>query len=418
SRKASPKTPLRKSAANPAAGSSLPTGSALRIVGSDEPAAGFAADFLNGVLGDALREEARQPPEPAPDDDITSPNPYPVGSTGGTDPASNDSYAYYNAAGEITIVGRGDTGDRSVLEMLEEVASRTVGATVGTIESFGEAASGAARVAANSFIQVGSILTGDLTQDHPVIQQAWREQQQLGETLVNAMLSPRETTSRVIEAVVNRYNAAMALSDPYEQSRALSHLFNDVGQAALGAGYTTGSLVRPGAALARAVGENALTGPAAGGRAAQRGAVGNLNETSNTGISGSSSIPDVLDWSRTSPRTGGDARGHVTENHGSLSLTKPNQGVFYGDPIFVIENSWSIARQQSINPVTVGNRDIYVVPRPNSGYAGGMGGQLENLNYVTIITETGTARIVTGYPSGGTPPLPRNYELFKEVEVK
>ncbi|MFT3777552.1 MAG: hypothetical protein QM772_04600 [Ottowia sp.] len=218
-----------------------------------------------------------QPSKPAPDGDITSPNPYPVGSTGGTDPASNDSYAYYNAAGEITIVGRGDTGDRSVLEMLEEVASRTVGATVGTIESFGEAASGAARVAANSFIQVGSILTGDLTHDHPVIQQAWREQQQLGETLVNAMLSPRETTSRVIEAVVNRYDAAMALSDPYEQSRALSHLFNDVGQAALGAGYTAGSLVRPGAALARAVGENAFTGPAAGGRNAQRGGIGSEN---------------------------------------------------------------------------------------------------------------------------------------------
>jgi hypothetical protein len=38
-----------------------------------------------------------------------------------------------------------------------------------------------------------------------------------------------------------------------------------------------------------------------------------------------------------------------------------------------------------------------------------MGGQLENYNHVTIITETGTNKVVTGYPSGGTPPL----ELLK-----
>ncbi|MFT3777778.1 MAG: hypothetical protein QM772_05775 [Ottowia sp.] len=39
------------------------TGSALRIVGSDDPAAGFAADFLNGVMGDALQAQAEQPAE-------------------------------------------------------------------------------------------------------------------------------------------------------------------------------------------------------------------------------------------------------------------------------------------------------------------------------------------------------------------
>jgi filamentous hemagglutinin len=62
--------------------------------------------------------------------------------------------------------------------------------------------------------------------------------------------------------------------------------------------------------------------------------------------------------------------------------------------------------------VTVGNRDIYVVPRPNSGYAGGMSGQLENLDHVTIIAERGTSRAVTGYPSGATPPLPKGYDFL------
>ncbi|MFT4172087.1 MAG: hypothetical protein QM639_05975 [Rhodocyclaceae bacterium] len=91
-------------------------------------------------------------------------------------------------------------------------------------------------------------------------------------------------------------------------------------------------------------------------------------------------------------------------------MTKPNQGVFYGNPVSTIEDAWAIAQQNGIKPVTVGNRDIYVVPRANSGYAGGMGGQLENYNHVTIITEAGKPRVVTGYPSGGTPPLPKGYD--------
>jgi filamentous hemagglutinin len=116
-----------------------------------------------------------------------------------------------------------------------------------------------------------------------------------------------------------------------------------------------------------------------------------------------------LDWSRISARTGGNAAEHVTLNHGLLSLTKPNQGVFYGNPVSTIEDAWTIAQRNGLKPVTVGNRDIYVVSRPNSGYAGGIGGQLENYNHVTIITEAGTSKVVTGYPSGGTPPL----ELLK-----
>ena len=119
-----------------------------------------------------------------------------------------------------------------------------------------------------------------------------------------------------------------------------------------------------------------------------------------------------LDWSRMSARTGGNAADHVVQNHGSLSLTKMNQGVFYGNPISVVEQAWDKAQRLGVKPVTIGNRDIYVVPRPNAGYAGGMGGQLENFNHVTIITESGTGRVVTSYPSGGTPPLPKGYNFL------
>ena len=118
-----------------------------------------------------------------------------------------------------------------------------------------------------------------------------------------------------------------------------------------------------------------------------------------------------LDWSRTSPRTGGDAAHHVKVNHGNMNLGKPQQGVFYGnDPVGVVDDAWAAAQRQGIKPVTVGNRDIYTLPRPNSGYAGGMGGQLQNLDNITLITEQGTTRTVTAFP--GNPPLPKNYVPF------
>ena len=157
-------------------------------------------------------------------------------------------------------------------------------------------------------------------------------------------------------------------------------------------------------------------------RVANGYAAGNAASRASYGAKGAAAVDEAnvvanseaaaLDWSRISVRTGGDAAEHVTLNHGTLSLTKPNQGVFYGDPVASVEDAWAIAQQNGLKPVTVGNRDIYVVPRANSGYAGGMSGQLENYNHVTIITEAGTPRVVTGYPSGGTPPMPKGYNFL------
>jgi hypothetical protein len=155
---------------------------------------------------------------------------------------------------------------------------------------------------------------------------------------------------------------------------------------------------------------------ATGGKDAGKAAtVNNVENAANATSQAAKGGTGALDLSRISARTGGDAADHVTLNHGSLSLTKPNQGVFYGNPVSTIEDAWAIAQRNGLKPVTVGNRDIYVIPRPNSGYAGGMGGQLENYNHVTVITEAGTSRVVTGYPSGGTPPLELLKNDFKNL---
>jgi hypothetical protein len=113
----------------------------------------------------------------------------------------------------------------------------------------------------------------------------------------------------------------------------------------------------------------------------------------------------VLDWSLTNGQ-GISADQHVIDAHGNLNLQKPNQGVFYGNPVDTTNNAWDIVQQQGIQPTVVNGGDMYVVPYPNAGYAGGYAGQVQNLNSVTIITLPGTNKVITAYPGNGLP-LPK-----------
>ena len=112
-----------------------------------------------------------------------------------------------------------------------------------------------------------------------------------------------------------------------------------------------------------------------------------------------------LNWSIVS-KTGETRAAHINAQHGNLNLQKPSQGVFYGDPVAVTNDAWAIAQTQGIKPITANGVDIYVIPRPNSGYAGGYKGVGDNLNFVTILTEPGTSKMITSYPGNGTP-LPK-----------
>lgn len=46
-----------------------------------------------------------------------------------------------------------------------------------------------------------------------------------------------------------------------------------------------------------------------------------------------------------------------------------------------------------------GNVEIWRIPYPNAGLAGGKNDYGDILNYVEIITEKGTNKIITGYPA-------------------
>ena len=112
----------------------------------------------------------------------------------------------------------------------------------------------------------------------------------------------------------------------------------------------------------------------------------------------------ALDWSSITGKTGETRPDHVIGQHGDLILQKPSQGVFYGDPVDITNDAWKIVQDQNIAPINVKGADMYVVPRPNSGYAGGYSGQRQNLDTVTIITVPGTSKLITAYPGNGLPP--------------
>jgi RHS repeat-associated protein len=104
----------------------------------------------------------------------------------------------------------------------------------------------------------------------------------------------------------------------------------------------------------------------------------------------------ALDWSIVS-KNGETREQHVALHEGNY-LQKELHGVFYGDAVSTINNAWTLARENRVLPTIDGGVDIYTVPFPNAGWAGGYAGQGQNLNSVTIITVTGTNRIITGFP--------------------
>lgn len=103
---------------------------------------------------------------------------------------------------------------------------------------------------------------------------------------------------------------------------------------------------------------------------------------------------DKPDWSRTR-HDGYTTQQHV-ELHNVDDLTKPKHGVFSDDGFTQTNDAWTNKEP----PVTQPNgNDKYVISSPEAGLEGGFRGSGDVLNNVTIITEGGTNKIVTAFPS-------------------
>ena len=120
-----------------------------------------------------------------------------------------------------------------------------------------------------------------------------------------------------------------------------------------------------------------------------------LSACKNAGSS-STKKEDDLDWNIVSKKTGETREQHV-KLHETNNLQKKDHGVFYGDSKAKINEAWK--NKGDIAPTTENGVDIYKISSPNSGYSGGYAGQGQNLNNVTIITKSGTNKIITRYPN-------------------
>ena len=105
-----------------------------------------------------------------------------------------------------------------------------------------------------------------------------------------------------------------------------------------------------------------------------------------------------LNWDNVISKKGETRVEHV-KLHESNDFTKVEHGVFYGDAKNTIEKAWE--NRANGYMITSGNKDIYIIPYENVGYAGGYGCQGNNLNYITIITQKGTNNIISGFPGNG-----------------
>lgn len=111
-----------------------------------------------------------------------------------------------------------------------------------------------------------------------------------------------------------------------------------------------------------------------------------------------------LNWKAIVSKSGETREEHVMLHKINIKR-KEDHGVFYGDPIDVTNKAW--AKKGNIKPIVDGNNEVYYIPYSNSGYAGGLKGQGQNLTHVTIVVQRGTNNIITSFPSYGYSKAPR-----------
>ncbi len=135
----------------------------------------------------------------------------------------------------------------------DSLAGKLAAGVGGTAESFINMGLGTAAIAKNTMVQALDAATLGANHDAPLAQQAWAEQAALGNALYHAATNPREAFDKLMQGLAKRYDAAMALENERDRTYALAKLFNDTGQAALGAG----AMARGGLAKYRAMQDEA-----------------------------------------------------------------------------------------------------------------------------------------------------------------
>jgi hypothetical protein len=152
------------------------------------------------------------------------------------------------------------------------LTQQATGGLVGAGKSMANVVVGTAHLASNTILQIGDILTLGLNHNSELMQRVWTEQNNVGAGMVRLVTDPLEVLNSALQSAGQRIESAQLLRDQgkvFEAAVMDGELGADWGQAVIGGAQVVKAA---GNGLVYAV-DNALTGPAAGSRAAQLGAI-------------------------------------------------------------------------------------------------------------------------------------------------
>lgn len=152
-----------------------------------------------------------------------------------------------------------------------DVLTQAAGGLVGAGESLLATADGLVRVAGNTVLQIGDILTFGLNHDSDIIQQAWIEQGALAAGAIRVVTEPGEVIGGMVDSIEARAAEAerlRAAGEEFEAARVNGKLGGDFAQAVLGAASALRAAGKIGVAILNE------PGPRPGSPQAQRGSIG------------------------------------------------------------------------------------------------------------------------------------------------
>jgi len=192
-------------------------------------------------------------------------------------PDNANSAAYFDKKGILPVTARQipETGKHPWMEQefWRELSTRARGALYGFGESVAHGLYDTALFFGRGVVQIGDIFTGFANHDHPYMQELWKEQKAIGDSLIYSIRHPIQTAYSLIQAGKERYHAALAEEDPFAQSRGVGNIAGAVWQAILSVATAAPSVAKAGVVGAEIAASKAFTGPLAGSRTAQRGMV-------------------------------------------------------------------------------------------------------------------------------------------------
>ncbi len=155
---------------------------------------------------------------------------------------------------------------------ISPLPARVLGGAVGVAHSIFNGIEAGVGIAGRSTLMIGDILTLYMNHDSEIMQDAWVTQGAMASNAIDAVSDLGRTKDRILQSLQDRLDASQALrasGDEFGAARLNGELGADLAQAGeIGLG-----LARGGAKLGGVLLDEALSGPVAGSRAAQRGSI-------------------------------------------------------------------------------------------------------------------------------------------------